>query len=59
MAGHQHESKNVQDTETRNNNIHKGNGQSNKKLVSNKQNKNSLTVFHQNMWLNEQKRRIT
>jgi len=49
MAGYQHESINVQDTETRNNNIHKEHEQSNKKPVSNKQNKNNLTAFHQNI----------
>lgn len=48
MVGHQHESVNVTDTDTRNNNIHKDHEQSNKKL-SNKQNKDSLTVFHQNI----------
>ena len=31
VAGHQHESISVQDTETRNNNIHKDHEQSNKK----------------------------
>jgi len=49
MVGHQHESVNVKDTETRNNNVHKDHERSNKKLVSNKQNKDSLTVFHQNI----------
>ena len=49
MAGHQHESRNVQDTETMNNNIHKDHDQSNKKPILNKQNKNSFTVFHQNI----------
>jgi len=34
---------------TMNNNIHKDHNQSNKKSISNKQNKNTLTVFHQNV----------
>jgi len=49
MAGHQHESVNVQDTKTTNNNIHKDHDQSNKQPALNKQNKNSLTVFQQNI----------
>jgi len=59
MAGYQHESKNVQDTETRNNSIHKKHEQPNKKPISNKQNKNSLTVFHQNICGLLKKKRIT
>jgi hypothetical protein len=49
MAGHQHESIIVQDTGTMNNNIRKDHEHSNKKPVSNKQSKNSFTVFHQNI----------
>ena len=32
-----------------NNNIHKDHDQSNKKLISNRENKNTFTVFHQNI----------
>jgi len=36
---------------TMNNNSHKDLDQFNKKPVLNKQNMNTFTVFHQNMWL--------